>query len=149
LLLSNRKELSKHREKMDRFGLDNLKKSKFLFSRYTILFLQHAQKCKEQTADRLLSNASSSEGTTAFPFANSVSSDSLSIGVFGLMTVLYKVGPYVKEEQAKEFIYEYDSTLRGRLGLCDFLGRFLGIFRKGLGWIGYTMIDKAPDSHVL
>jgi hypothetical protein len=52
----------------------------------------------------------------------------LALGVFGLMDVLATIGPTIKEEQAKEFIYEYDSTLRGGLVLHDFLGIILLLF---------------------
>lgn len=100
---------------------DTIKKSKFLDFRLTVLFQQYASKLKQpQSADSLLNNASRYKNKTSS--SSSTTSDSLALGVFGLIDVLATVGPTIKEEQAKEFIYEYDSTLRGGLVLPDFLG---------------------------
>ena len=101
---------------------DTIKKSKFLDFRLTVLFQQYASKLKQpQSADSLLINASRYKNKTSSS-SSSTTSDSLALGVFGLIDVLATVGPIIKEEQAKEFIYEYDSTLRGGLVLPDFLG---------------------------
>ena len=116
---------------------DQVKKSKYLNFRFTLLFFQYAQKLKQpQTADSLVSASFyySDRRTTGQP--TSLSTDSLAVGVLGLMDMLAKVGPTIKEEQAKEFIYEYDSTLRGGLVLQDFLGRLIS-----LGWFGVELMN--------
>jgi len=116
-------------------GNDAIKKSKYLDFRLTVLFQQYASKLnRRKSADRLINSNSASMSSrhkkkTALPASSLSTSDSLALGVYALMDVLNNVGPAIKEEQAKEFIYEYDSTLEGALVLQDFLGINIISFR--------------------
>lgn len=80
--------------------------SKYQRRRFTLLFLQY---CETIIVER-----------------ESYKTQELSsrLGVSGLSDLLSDVGPSTTLEKAKQFIYEYDSTLTGTLGIDDFLEFF-------------------------
>jgi hypothetical protein len=75
------------------------------------------------------------------------------IGVVHLSELLSHLGPYISTEQAKQFIYEYDSSLTGSFGLDDFLefmNDYILILRKARKdairvWYQYKS-DETDDS---
>lgn len=92
----------------------SLQNSNYLAHRFTLLYLQYAENKKA------FGYAEQEHEKTAIQLEGS-------IGCFAFSSLLSSIGPTIDLEQAKAFIYDYDSSMTGCLGLVDFLALYSDI----------------------